>query len=45
MIQNVVSSCSVFCLYTFDVALVSDSLIGGSTDQKLLELHPGFLLV
>lgn len=30
---------------TFDVALVSDSLIGGPAYQELLELHPGFLLV
>lgn len=32
-------------LNTFDVSLVSDSLICGSTCQELLEFHPGFLLV
>lgn len=30
---------------TFDVAFVSDRLIGGSTRQELLELQPGFFLV
>lgn len=30
---------------TFDIALVSNSLIGGPANQELLQLHPGFLLV
>lgn len=30
---------------TFNVAFISDGLVGGPTRQKLLELHPGLLLV
>lgn len=30
---------------TFDITLVSNSLIGGPANQELLQLHPGFLLV
>lgn len=37
--------CAALSLNTLDVALVSDSLVGGSTRKELLELHPGFLLV
>lgn len=30
---------------TFDIALISNSLIGGPANQELLQLHFGFLLV
>lgn len=30
---------------TFDIALVSNSLIGGPANQELFQLHPSFLLV
>lgn len=35
---------TIIC-FTFDVAFVSDGLIGGPTSQKLLQLHPSFLLI
>lgn len=30
---------------TFDIALVSDGLVGGPANQELLQLRAGFLLV